>query len=88
MASSAFIRHTLNALYADLHVELKRTTVQTPGTLPHGITEPGGAANEGAELQHHGKEAVTRRSREKSVFVGLNVTGAARVSGAKGQWEV
>jgi hypothetical protein len=29
MASSVFVRHTLNALYANLHVELRRVDVQS-----------------------------------------------------------
>ena len=33
MASSVFVRHTLNALYSDLHVQLKRVNVL--GTPPH-----------------------------------------------------
>lgn len=33
-ASSVFLRHTMNALYTDLHVELSRVRVQGPGARP------------------------------------------------------
>lgn len=33
-ASSVFLRHTMNALYTDLHIELSRVRVQGPGTRP------------------------------------------------------
>ncbi|KAJ6551631.1 hypothetical protein B0H19DRAFT_1158380 [Mycena capillaripes] len=68
LASSVFVRHTLNALYSDLKVVLNKVTVDT--------------------LPPVGETAVKRRSREKSLFVGLSTTGVARVSGAVGEWEV
>jgi len=34
------------------------------------------------------EKAKRRKSREKSLFVGLTVTGTARVSRAPGEWEV
>jgi len=32
MASSVFVRHTLDALYSDLHVELRRVNVLRPSS--------------------------------------------------------
>ncbi|KAJ7083661.1 hypothetical protein B0H15DRAFT_850307 [Mycena belliarum] len=59
LASSVFVRHTLNALYADLAVALNKVALAAPPA-----------------------------HREKSLFIGLTVTGVARVSGAPGEWEV
>ncbi|KAJ7231291.1 hypothetical protein B0H12DRAFT_970308, partial [Mycena haematopus] len=70
--SSVFVRHTLNALYSDLKVVLNKVVVQTPPLVGD------------AELQLK----TRRKSREKSLFVGLTATGIARVSGATGEWEV
>ncbi|KAJ6567575.1 hypothetical protein DFH09DRAFT_1155799 [Mycena vulgaris] len=64
LASSVFVRHTLNALYSDLAVTLNKVAVEAPSST------------------------VARKTREKSLFVGLTATGTARVSGAPGQWEV
>jgi len=74
MASSVFVRHTLNAVYADLQVELHRVDVQTPSSRVTKATE---------RMEMGGK-----LSREKSVFIGLCVRGIARVSGGVGEWEV
>ncbi|KAF7368949.1 hypothetical protein MVEN_00221100 [Mycena venus] len=73
IASSVFVRHTLNALYSDLKVVLNKVSVETP-------RPPVGDAD--LELK------TRRKSREKSLFVGLTATGIARVSGAAGEWEV
>lgn len=72
ITSSVFVRHTLNALYSDLRVVLNKVSVETPRS--------GGDP----ELQ----PKTRRKSREKSLFVGLTATGVARVSGAAGEWEV
>ncbi|KAJ7318126.1 hypothetical protein DFH08DRAFT_754994 [Mycena albidolilacea] len=72
ITSSVFVRHTLNALYSDLKVVLNKVSVETP--------RPSGDP----ELQ----PKTRRKSREKSLFVGLTATGVARVSGAAGEWEV
>ncbi|KAJ7715717.1 hypothetical protein DFH07DRAFT_361329 [Mycena maculata] len=73
LASSVFVRHTLNALYSDLRVVFNKVSVNTP-PLPVGDLD----------LQPKAR----RKSREKSLFVGLSATGIARVSGAAGEWEV
>ncbi|KAJ7471296.1 hypothetical protein B0H11DRAFT_2041151 [Mycena galericulata] len=76
LASSVFVRHTLNALYADLKVVLNKVTVDTPPPSPVGDVDPQPTAK------------ARRKSREKSLFVGLTASGIARVSGAAGEWEV
>ena len=76
MASSVFVRHTLNALYANPHVELRRVDVQTPLSKTHAHREISKAEN----------RAGTQR--DKSVFIGLCVRGIARVSRAPAEWEV
>ncbi|PCH41940.1 hypothetical protein WOLCODRAFT_71796 [Wolfiporia cocos MD-104 SS10] len=80
MASSSFIRHTLNALYTDLHVELRRVRV-------HG-SRPSSGMYEGAGPLQTQSARKQRSIREKSLFLGLAVSGVARVSGARGGWEV
>ncbi|KAK7053827.1 hypothetical protein R3P38DRAFT_2683105 [Favolaschia claudopus] len=74
IASSAFVRHTLNALYSDLKVVLNKVAVETPKSPAAGDPQ--------LPLKPRPK------SREKSLFVGLTATGLARVSGAAGEWEV
>jgi hypothetical protein len=85
MASSVFVRHTLNALYSDLRVELRKVLVNTPPPHPSpaGLLTPQGTADSG---QGDSKKLLVRR--QKSVFIGLCVQGIARVSGGSGQWEV
>lgn len=76
MASSVFIRHTLNTLYSDLRVELQRVTWQN--TPKHGDS-----ASEQSESDNH-----SGSKRDKSLFVGLCVRGTSRVSGGLGEWQV
>ncbi|KAJ7139038.1 hypothetical protein C8R44DRAFT_763730 [Mycena epipterygia] len=73
LASSVFVRHTLNALYSDLKVVLNKVSVHTPPSV-------------GGESDLDPK--ARRKIREKSLFVGLSATGIARVSGSAGEWEV
>ena len=87
-ASAVFIRHTLNALYSDLSVELKRITVNFPGD-----GDGDGDSRERQRSQEGANEPgqfpkPSRRSREKSVFIALTVSGNARVSGSLGVWDV
>ncbi|KIP05879.1 hypothetical protein PHLGIDRAFT_128602 [Phlebiopsis gigantea 11061_1 CR5-6] len=70
-ASSIFVRHTLNALYTDLRVALRRVRV-------HGRRD-GSAAP---------RQKRSRSSREKSVSIGLTVSGLGRVSRAPVEWQV
>ncbi|KAJ6617585.1 hypothetical protein B0H10DRAFT_2033082 [Mycena sp. CBHHK59/15] len=80
LASSVFVRHTLNALYSDLKVVLNKVSVNAPGSAgPNANGEPD---LPGQQLR------ARRKSREKSLFVGLSATGVARVSGGAGEWEV
>ncbi|RDB30677.1 hypothetical protein Hypma_005980 [Hypsizygus marmoreus] len=81
MASSAFIRHTLNALYSDLHVSLRKVVVNTPPS-------PASTSGTSEPPQDSRPQSTKRKSREKSLLVGLAVTGTARVSGHLGEWEV
>lgn len=90
MASSVFIRHTLKTLYSDLHVELKRVSVQTPKSSTSGKTSQphsAGLSGDGIEEDKE-KEKKASNKREKSVFIGACVKGKARVSGTVGEWEV
>jgi len=86
MASSVYIRHTLKTLCSDLHVELRRVSVNTPKTGPSsktGSSRSAGSSDDGGE-----EEKKIPNRREKSVFVGACVKGTARVGGAVGEWEV
>ncbi|TFK86300.1 hypothetical protein K466DRAFT_493073 [Polyporus arcularius HHB13444] len=83
LASSAFVRHTLNALYTDLRVELRRVRV-------HGPRSSSGLRPDTPEAtpETHQQQGKTRSIREKSLFIGLVVRGTNRVSKAEGGWEV
>ncbi|KZP09161.1 hypothetical protein FIBSPDRAFT_760330 [Athelia psychrophila] len=78
MASSVFIRHTLNTLYSDLHVELLRISLQNTPTPNH---------ESGSSVVEERKERGELK-RDKCLFVGLCVRGTSRVSGAIGEWQV
>ncbi|KAH9896554.1 hypothetical protein C8Q73DRAFT_686029 [Cubamyces lactineus] len=87
LTSSVILRHTLNALYTDLRVELQRVRVHGPRSsstsgLSTGSSDP--TEDRSPSKQH----AKTRSIREKSLFVGLTVHGINRVSKAEGGWEV
>jgi hypothetical protein len=77
-ASAVFVRHTLNALYADLEVELRRITVDDSSSS----SPPSSRATADED------EGKKRHRREKSVFIGLKVAGKSRVSGSIGEWDV
>ncbi|KAI8973168.1 hypothetical protein BD414DRAFT_397476, partial [Trametes punicea] len=93
LASSVLLRHTLNALYTDLRVELQRVRVHGPRSSstsgldsPSSGPDPGSSPSDGpTDFQQQGK---TRSIREKSLFVGVVVRGINRVSKAEGGWEV
>ncbi|KAL4247652.1 hypothetical protein ABKN59_007653 [Abortiporus biennis] len=72
IASSIFVRHTMNAFYSDLKVELKRVRVHGPPSSPDDA----------------GRTKSQRNSREKCLVMGLGVTGVGRVSGARAEWEI
>ena len=74
LASSSFIRHTMNALYSDLAVSLDRVSV---------LTNPPPADGEPPRPQDS-----RRVRRDKSLRVRQLVTGVARVSGSPSEWEV
>jgi len=78
IASSVFIRHTMNALYADLRVDLRRVRVHGPSSNYTGTNGPHPTVS----------NSKHRSLREKSFFVGFGVTGVGRVSGTPTEWEV
>ncbi|OCH84367.1 hypothetical protein OBBRIDRAFT_799151, partial [Obba rivulosa] len=92
MASSVFVRHTLNTLYPDLRVTLRRVRVHGPRSGTNGSSLAGGPASlPGLSDQSPGPEGDARAHRsirEKGLFVELDVSGVARVSGERGVWEV
>ena len=71
ITSSVFVRHTLNALYSDLRVDLLsvRTTPPPPSPSPSSSKRLG-------------------KSRDRSLSMRIGVSGLARVSGTKSEWEV
>lgn len=71
ITSSVFVRHTLNALYSDLRVDLLsvRTTPSSPSSSPLPPTLLG-------------------KARGRSLSMRIGVSGFARVSGTKSEWEV
>ncbi|KAH9916766.1 uncharacterized protein BXZ73DRAFT_53607 [Epithele typhae] len=81
IGSSLFVKHTLNALYTDLHVELQRVRV-------HGQRPPTSLRHGSSSIQDAPLRSQTRSTREKSLFVGLVVRGINRVSAAEDGWEI
>ncbi|KAJ8082477.1 hypothetical protein AAF712_001593 [Marasmius tenuissimus] len=80
IASSAFVRHTLNALYSDLQVTIHKVSVNTP--------KSGDTGHDAGTSSPTTTQNSLKRDREKSLFLGLRVNGTARVSGSLGEWEV
>jgi hypothetical protein len=80
-ASSVFIRHTMNAIYSDLDVEMTKVVVDGSSSA---LTSSSGVGwKEGVDGS---KER--RHRREKSLYIGLRVIGKTRVSGSTGEWDV
>ncbi|KAF9462509.1 CHAT domain-containing protein [Collybia nuda] len=88
MASTVFIRHTLNALYSNLNVTLQKLIVKTPGSHPPTDIDSKASTSQESEPQLHRHKYKKRLSREKSLLIKLCVTGTARVTKAPGEWEV
>ncbi|KAI0354011.1 hypothetical protein OH77DRAFT_533008 [Trametes cingulata] len=86
LASSVLLRHTLNALYTDLRVELQRVRVYGPRSSSSSGLSAGSSS--GPEGVSNPQQAKTRSIREKSLFIGVVVRGINRVSKAEGGWEV
>ncbi|KAI0666363.1 hypothetical protein C8Q78DRAFT_1059110 [Trametes maxima] len=85
LTSSVILRHTLNALYTDLQVELQRVRVHGPrSSSTSGLSASSPDPDAPLGLQ----QSRTRSIREKSLFVGLVVRGINRLSKAEGSWEV
>ncbi|TCD66886.1 hypothetical protein EIP91_000784 [Steccherinum ochraceum] len=83
IGSSVFVRHTLNALYTDLRVEIRRARVHGPPKSKR--------SNSGGDPdvpKPAASQSKYRCIREKSFFMGLGVTGTGRVSGAPAEWEI
>ncbi|KAK7062615.1 hypothetical protein VNI00_000103 [Paramarasmius palmivorus] len=85
IASSAFVRHTLNTLYSDLRVTLHKVVVNTPKSSPR---YPSANHSDGDSEDQPHVSSKPKPNREKSLFIGLTVTGNSRVSRAVGEWEV
>ncbi|KAG7095096.1 hypothetical protein E1B28_005883 [Marasmius oreades] len=83
IASSAFVRHTLNALYSGLTITIHKVSVNTPKLSSSSYQE---------ELPPSPSfppdKTPSRKNREKNLSISLRVTGTARVSGSLGEWEV
>lgn len=88
MASSVFVRHTLNALYSDISVVLRKVVVNTPRYRNPSSLHTGSSQPSEPEHEKHSSKSSKRKSREKSLFIGLCVTGTGRVSGGRGEWQV
>ena len=86
MASSVFVRHTLNALYSDISVVLRKVVVNTPRSRK--TSSESSQPTESEHENHTSRSPVKKKGREKSLFIGLCVTGTGRVSGGRGEWEV
>ncbi|KAG6859825.1 hypothetical protein C0995_003428 [Termitomyces sp. Mi166 len=80
LASAVFIRHTLNALYVDLKLQLKKCVIHnTPRSAP---------PSEFPQNENSNAKTNNKRGREKNLVVGFTVTGTSRVTGAPGEWEM
>jgi hypothetical protein len=88
MASSVFVRHTLNALYSDINVVLRKVIVNTPRSQHSLPLHTGSFQPTEHEHEKYTSRSSKKKSREKSLFIGLCVTGTGRVSGGRGEWEV
>jgi hypothetical protein len=87
-ASAVFVRHTLNALYTNMSVQLKRIAVNSSGS-GSGSTRSSSTPGDGEQDSEDAKNKLsTRHRREKSVFIAVTVTGKSRVSGSLGIWDV
>ncbi|KAF9043062.1 hypothetical protein BJ165DRAFT_1415782 [Panaeolus papilionaceus] len=75
LASSSFLKHTMNALYSDLHVQITKLVINIPPVLPSMSESPSYTKKR-------------RINREKNLQVRLSVNGVARVSGKPGEWEI
>ena len=77
LASASFVRHTMNAIYSDLTVNITKMVVNTP----QGPLLP-------PELDNRGYATKKRRmNRDKSIRIRQVVNGVGRVSGKPAKWE-
>jgi len=75
LASASFVKHTMNAIYSDLTVNIPKMVVNTP-QLP-------------SELDNRGYSTKKpRMNREKSIRIRQVVNGVGRVSGQPAEWEI
>lgn len=89
MASTVFIRHTLNALYSNLNVTLQKLIVNTPGSSQSSTdVDSESSAPPHPEAESYKSKSGKRVSRDKSLLIKFYVTGNARVTGSPGEWEV
>ncbi|KAF8154804.1 hypothetical protein B0H34DRAFT_538196 [Crassisporium funariophilum] len=76
LASASLVRHTMNALYSDLNLNIIKLVVNTP-------------KSSSPSADDRGYSSTKRRiNRDKSILVRQVVTGTARVSGKLGEWEI
>jgi len=85
VASSVFVRHTLNALYTDLTVTTHKVNVRNGGLSPpqNESSFPGHS-----QLKPNGDNRVYRR--EKAITIGILVSGMSRLglSAGRTEWDV
>jgi len=75
LASASFVKHTMNAIYSDLTVNIPKMVVNTPQLPP--------------DLDNRGYSTKKRRTiREKSIRIRQVVNGVGRVSGKPAEWEI
>jgi hypothetical protein len=73
LASASFVKHTMNAIYSDLTVNISKMVVNTPQLPP--------------ERDDRGYSTTKRRmNREKSIRIRQVVNGVGRVSGQPAEW--
>ncbi|KIY50205.1 hypothetical protein FISHEDRAFT_71818 [Fistulina hepatica ATCC 64428] len=80
IASSAFIRHTLNALHSDLRLDLTKFAVNAPESEED-------KPDAGQKDTDHPVQSAPK-NRSKSLFVAFKVIGQSRVTGNTVEWDV
>lgn len=89
IASSVFLRHTLNAIYTDLHVDLRQARVQSmPSSPSSGTCAFMSICYLPLRADHSDQSSPRRAFREKAFVLGLTIRGVSRVGKAPAQWDV
>ncbi|TDL26539.1 hypothetical protein BD410DRAFT_783590 [Rickenella mellea] len=89
IASSAFIRHTLNALYTDISVEIRKFEVRRLGPGSSNDHNNGHTSNPSHRTDTDLRLGDVRNmdKRQKDVVVGIGVIGWSRLSGVRAEWD-